>query len=104
MGFAPEPRQPSSRKEIGGPIDGRQGGTTAARYIVDRQDDLRDRHRRSAVPSARQSESVAPTYRVACRPPTRVEEEPMVKLRVNARDQTFDGDPSMPLLWYLRDE
>jgi isoquinoline 1-oxidoreductase alpha subunit len=28
----------------------------------------------------------------------------MVKLRVNALDQTFDGDPSMPLLWYLRDE
>jgi isoquinoline 1-oxidoreductase alpha subunit len=28
----------------------------------------------------------------------------MVKLRVNAVDQTFDGDPSMPLLWYLRDE
>lgn len=28
----------------------------------------------------------------------------MVKLRVNGRDQTFDDDPSMPLLWYLRDE
>ena len=28
----------------------------------------------------------------------------MIKLRVNGRDQTFDNDPSMPLLWYLRDE
>jgi isoquinoline 1-oxidoreductase alpha subunit len=28
----------------------------------------------------------------------------MVKLRVNGQDRTFDGDPSMPLLWYLRDE
>jgi isoquinoline 1-oxidoreductase alpha subunit len=29
---------------------------------------------------------------------------PMVKLRVNSQEQSFDGDPSMPLLWYLRDE
>jgi isoquinoline 1-oxidoreductase alpha subunit len=28
----------------------------------------------------------------------------MVKLQVNGRTQSFDGDPSMPLLWYLRDE
>src|ERR1051326_2232602 len=28
----------------------------------------------------------------------------MVKLRINGQEQTFDGDPSMPLLWYLRDE
>jgi isoquinoline 1-oxidoreductase alpha subunit len=28
----------------------------------------------------------------------------MAKLRVNGQDQSFDGDPSMPLLWYLRDE
>lgn len=28
----------------------------------------------------------------------------MVKLRVNGQDQQFDGEPSMPLLWYLRDE
>ncbi len=28
----------------------------------------------------------------------------MVKLSVNGREQSFDGDPSMPLLWYLRDE
>src|SRR5206468_10072509 len=32
------------------------------------------------------------------------EETPMVKLRVNGQEQSFDGDPSMPLLWYLRDE
>jgi isoquinoline 1-oxidoreductase alpha subunit len=25
-------------------------------------------------------------------------------LRVNGQDREFDGDPSMPLLWYLRDE
>jgi isoquinoline 1-oxidoreductase alpha subunit len=28
----------------------------------------------------------------------------MIKLRVNGQDRQFDGDPSMPLLWYLRDE
>ena len=28
----------------------------------------------------------------------------MVKLQVNGQAQAFDGDPSMPLLWYLRDE
>src|SRR5207237_2599356 len=28
----------------------------------------------------------------------------MVKLQVNGQPQVFDGDPSMPLLWYLRDE
>ena len=28
----------------------------------------------------------------------------MVKLRVNGQEQAYDGDPSMPLLWYLRDE
>lgn len=26
----------------------------------------------------------------------------MVKLRVNGIDRSFDGDPDMPLLWYLR--
>jgi isoquinoline 1-oxidoreductase alpha subunit len=30
-------------------------------------------------------------------------EEAMVKLKVNGIDHTFDGDPNMPLLWYLRD-
>ena len=27
----------------------------------------------------------------------------MVTLRVNGQDKTFDGDPSTPVLWYLRD-
>ena len=27
----------------------------------------------------------------------------MVHLRINGRAETFDGDPEMPLLWYLRD-
>jgi isoquinoline 1-oxidoreductase alpha subunit len=27
----------------------------------------------------------------------------MVKVNVNGVDHTFDGDPSMPLLWYIRD-
>jgi isoquinoline 1-oxidoreductase alpha subunit len=27
----------------------------------------------------------------------------MVHLKVNGRAQTFDGDPEMPLLWYVRD-
>src|SRR5215831_15644293 len=30
--------------------------------------------------------------------------DPMVKLQVNGQAQAFDGDPSTPLLWYLRDE
>jgi len=28
----------------------------------------------------------------------------MLKLRVNGEDKTYEGDPEMPLLWYLRDE
>jgi isoquinoline 1-oxidoreductase subunit alpha len=28
----------------------------------------------------------------------------MITLNVNGHAQTFDGDPSIPLLWYLRDE
>jgi isoquinoline 1-oxidoreductase alpha subunit len=28
----------------------------------------------------------------------------MLKLTVNGQEHGFDGDPSMPLLWYLRDE
>ncbi len=28
----------------------------------------------------------------------------MVKLQVNGQQHAFDGDTSMPLLWYLRDE
>lgn len=27
----------------------------------------------------------------------------MVQLKVNGQSQSFDGDPEMPLLWYLRD-
>lgn len=27
----------------------------------------------------------------------------MIDLTVNGRQQSFDGDPEMPLLWYLRD-
>src|SRR6202023_2659281 len=32
------------------------------------------------------------------------ERHAMVKLRVNGQERSFDGDPSMPLLWYLRDD
>jgi len=28
----------------------------------------------------------------------------MVNLRVNAKNYTYDGDPSVPLLWVIRDE
>ncbi len=28
----------------------------------------------------------------------------MLTLRVNGTDRAYDGDPAMPLLWYLRDE
>lgn len=28
----------------------------------------------------------------------------MAKFKVNGVEHSFDGDPSMPLLWYLRDE
>ena len=27
-----------------------------------------------------------------------------MKLKVNQQDRTYDGDPEMPLMWYLRDE
>ena len=27
----------------------------------------------------------------------------MIKLNVNGEDRSFDGDPKMPLLWYVRD-
>jgi|SRR3984885_181737 isoquinoline 1-oxidoreductase alpha subunit len=27
----------------------------------------------------------------------------MIQLKVNGTDRSFDGDPDMPLLWYLRD-
>ena len=28
----------------------------------------------------------------------------MIRLKVNGQSRQFDGDPDMPLLWYLRDE
>src|SRR5947207_12214256 len=28
----------------------------------------------------------------------------MIKIKVNGQDQSWDGDPTLPLLWYLRDE
>jgi isoquinoline 1-oxidoreductase alpha subunit len=28
----------------------------------------------------------------------------MIQLTINGKKQQFDGDPEMPLLWYLRDE
>ena len=28
----------------------------------------------------------------------------MIKLKINGKNRQFDGDPEMPLLWYLRDE
>lgn len=28
----------------------------------------------------------------------------MIRLKVNGERQSFDGDPEMPLLWYLREE
>jgi isoquinoline 1-oxidoreductase alpha subunit len=28
----------------------------------------------------------------------------MVSVTINGQESTFDGDPSMPLMWYLRDE
>jgi isoquinoline 1-oxidoreductase alpha subunit len=28
----------------------------------------------------------------------------MVKLKINGQERSYDGDPSIPLLWYLRDE
>ena len=27
----------------------------------------------------------------------------MIELKVNGANRSFDGDPDMPLLWYLRD-
>src|SRR5881398_1722727 len=34
----------------------------------------------------------------------RREEHCMVTFTVNGKSRTFDGDPDMPLLWYLRDD
>lgn len=27
----------------------------------------------------------------------------MIRFKLNGKEQTFDGDPAMPLLWYVRD-
>jgi xanthine dehydrogenase iron-sulfur cluster and FAD-binding subunit A len=28
----------------------------------------------------------------------------MIKLKINGQEQSWDGDPDLPLLWFLRDE
>ena len=28
----------------------------------------------------------------------------MIKIRINGQEQSWDGDPQLPLLWFLRDE
>jgi len=28
----------------------------------------------------------------------------MIKIKINGQEQSWDGDPTLPLLWYLRDE
>ena len=33
----------------------------------------------------------------------RLESRPMIHLKVNGVERSFDGDPEMPVLWYLRD-
>jgi isoquinoline 1-oxidoreductase subunit alpha len=32
------------------------------------------------------------------------EETIMIKMKINGQEQNWDGDPNLPLLWYLRDE
>src|SRR5215467_14053641 len=32
------------------------------------------------------------------------EETIMIKLNINGKEQTWDGDPDLPLLWFIRDE
>jgi isoquinoline 1-oxidoreductase alpha subunit len=32
------------------------------------------------------------------------EETVMIKVRINGKEQSWDGDPQLPLLWFLRDE
>jgi aerobic-type carbon monoxide dehydrogenase small subunit (CoxS/CutS family) len=33
-----------------------------------------------------------------------VRETIMIKLKINGQEQNWDGDPDLPLLWFLRDE
>ena len=28
----------------------------------------------------------------------------MIKVKINGKEQSWDGDPALPLLWFLRDE
>src|SRR5260370_15243066 len=49
-------------------------------------------------------ELVAPHIANGCKAAAFDREGNMFALHVNGQAQTFDGDPSMPLLWYLRDE
>jgi isoquinoline 1-oxidoreductase alpha subunit len=35
---------------------------------------------------------------------SKAREKHVISLRVNGEDRQFDGDPNMPLLWYVRDE
>ena len=28
----------------------------------------------------------------------------MIKIKINGQEQNWDGDPTLPLLWFLRDE
>ena len=28
----------------------------------------------------------------------------MIKVKINGQEQNWDGDPDLPLLWFLRDE
>src|SRR5581483_4808681 len=39
-----------------------------------------------------------------CATPDLCEVIGMIRLKVNGSERSFDGDPQMPLLWYLRDE
>jgi isoquinoline 1-oxidoreductase alpha subunit len=36
--------------------------------------------------------------------PISIKEGIMISIRVNGQERSFDGDPTMPLLWFLRDE
>src|ERR1700680_4626765 len=43
------------------------------------------------------------TWQVECLTKWGKGDTQMMKVRVNGMDRNFDGDSSMPLLWYLRD-
>src|SRR5690606_30982364 len=53
------------------------------------------------------SASIVPLGDPACPPcgcGQTEEEHAVATLQVNGQERAFDGDPSMPLLWFLRDE